>query len=153
MNCWAEAFIKINGNKISLLCGLESLWQKFCVNFKCNFTWKVNVICWVSAERTLWRKRGRRKDIRLILSVILILLLSDQQQNWSVAGNYSRPNECVCVGFLSLGSLATRLSTHPPIWTLNQLASIANQLNLSSMMIKANYRSQHTLFFQLLLDQ
>ena len=31
-----------------------------------NFTWKVNVICWVSAERTSWRNGISRKKLHIL---------------------------------------------------------------------------------------
>ena len=127
----AQAFIKRNGDKIEIIV-TECLYQ-----FEgWIYTWKVNVICCVSAERT-WRRNGNIKVNRYILSIMLTLLqprrsqLPWQQWKRVVAGIYSG-RRSVCDGAWAFCRQATWQPGFPPIiWTPNQLASIANQLVLS----------------------
>ena len=69
------------------------------------FTWKVNVICWVSAERTWRRRNGKRKkeNLHILLLIILTALQpTEGARKMSVAGNYSR-RRSAWVAFLSSG--------------------------------------------------
>ena len=66
-----------------------------------NFTWKVNVICWVSAERTSRRNGRRKKEKRHILLIILMIIPQRREPTQhrgkrSVPGNYSRRRSVMC---------------------------------------------------------
>ena len=128
-------------HNISFSYGFQTLWLK--VNRKVNFTWKVNVICWVSAERTSRRSGNRKADLHI--SFQWCWFFSNQgnqlplEPEASIAGNYSGwASVCDCAwAFCRWDAWQPGF---PPSYerTPNQRPSIAEQLVLYSVTIKTN---------------